>query len=131
MGKRKHCFSVYCCERVSFAATLIVMGMGFLWSIPGSILKFGRTGGLVGWLWMIFNLIPSAILVSRARVATLRQSLQRQYLGIQEWVYRHRNTVAKGDICQPKRERGYKCMLHRVSLLAGYDKTGKSFQAQG
>ena len=43
---------------------------------------------------------------------------------------RHRNTVAKRDICQPKHEGKYKRTLHRVSLLAGYDKTGKSFQAR-
>ena len=44
---------------------------------------------------------------------------------------RHGNTVAKRDICQPKHEGGYKRILHRVFLLTGYDKTGKSLQAGG
>ena len=53
-------------------------------------------------------------------------------MGIQWGTFgRHWNTVAKRDVCQPKYEGGYKRMLHRVSLLAGCNKTGKSFQARG
>ena len=56
-------------------------------------------------------------------------NLKSEWLWRRTFSYRNSNTVAIRDVCQPKHEGGYKRMLHRISLLAGYHMTRKYFQA--